>query len=857
VSQTATRAFRLEPYDYAEARALMAALDLAEPVAVTLVRRGYRTAEAAREFLEAADDHDPFAFAAMAEVVERIEAAIAASRRITVHGDYDVDGVCSTAILVRALREREADCDWLIPGRLEDGYGLTEATVSKLAARGTSLLITVDCGIGSIAEVDAAQRAGMEVIVSDHHQPGEQLPDCPILHPAVSGYPFSELCATAVAYKLACALRGAEAVAGELDLVALATVADLVPLRGENRALVRRGLAEARRARRPGLRALMASASLVPERLDEGAFAFRLGPRINAAGRLYRADAAVELMLTESEERATEIAAELERANHERREVEREVTEAAERARRELPDGLGEAAGLVVAGEGWHAGVVGIVASRLVERHNRPAILIGLDAEGRGRGSGRSVPGFDLLAALDACRQHLGRYGGHRAAAGLEIDADRVDAFRRDFAEYVAATMPEEARVRTELVDAVVGGESLGHDVAEQLTRLGPFGMGNPGVRLLVAGASVGDVRPMGEGERHARFSLRSGGARALGVAFGVNGSLATAAGAGPLDVSVRLELNEWNGSVEPRVVLGELYDADAEAAADSGEAPAETEAIATSEFWQRVDRELERELGEWPPALPGVARRERIDRRGASGVATIAALASSGEAVLAVCADAIRRRALVERAARPARFGGGEVAVVSARLSDAHIARAEARVTAAGCGVVLADWGALARDPALVPRFKHVVVIDPAPFAHLDRLCEHGEGYLHRVAGDAEREFALRVHTDDWPSRASLATLYRALGTRCAGGDAVDAAVARDLLCGEGRAHPLAPEIAARSARVLAELGLVAWDLSGTTRQLRVVSSEGTALERSQAFVAYRDRYEEGKRFLSERRQN
>ena len=528
--KSAATAFRLEPYDYREARALMAGLELAEPVAVTLVRRGYRTVEQARAFLEAREDHDPFEFDSMAEIVARIRSVIAAGRRITVHGDYDVDGVCATAITIRALRELGADCDWLIPGRLEDGYGLTEATVRRLAERGTGLLLTVDCGIGSVAEIAAAREAGVEVIVTDHHQPGDELPDCPVLHPALSGYPCAELCATAVAFKLAVALLGAPEAERELDLVALATVADLVPLRGENRALVRRGLAVARQARRPGLRALMAAASVLPERLDEGDFAFRLGPRINAAGRLYRADAAVELMLTDDNARAAEIAAELDRANRERRDVEREVLEGAERARRELAPELADAPGLVLAGVGWHAGVVGIVASRLVELHNRPVVLIGIDADGRGRGSGRSIPGFDLLAALDACAAHLDRYGGHRAAAGVEVAAGQLEAFREAFAAAAAEAMPPEALVRREPIDAVVGGEHLGHDVAEQLTRLGPFGHGNPAVRFLVAGARLGDVRPMGEGERHARFSVASGARRALGVAFGVNGKLDEAA---------------------------------------------------------------------------------------------------------------------------------------------------------------------------------------------------------------------------------------------------------------------------------------------------------------------------------------
>ena len=443
-----TKGFTLTPYSYAEARALTEGLGLAEPVAVTLVRRGYRTVEAARAFLEAGDDHDPLEFEQMASVVARLRSAIEARRRITVHGDYDVDGVCATAILVGALRALGADCDWYIPDRADDGYGLTTATVEELAARGTELLITVDCGITCADQVRRARGLDLETIVTDHHRPGEELPDCLILHPELSGYPCPELCATGVAYKLAAALRGAEAVADELDLVALATVADMVPLRGENRALVRRGLAVARRARRPGLRALIASAGISPERLDEGDLAFRLGPRINAAGRLYRADAGVELMLTDDLERAGEIAVELERANRERRAVEREVLEGAERALRELPSEHADARGLVVAGEGWHPGVVGIVASRLVERHSRPVVLVSIDGD-RARGSGRSIPGFDLLEALRACDEHLARYGGHRAAAGVELEAGRLDAFREAFARHAAAALSDEDLIRS------------------------------------------------------------------------------------------------------------------------------------------------------------------------------------------------------------------------------------------------------------------------------------------------------------------------------------------------------------------------------------------------------------------------
>ncbi len=850
------RGFTLEPYSYAETRALMRELDLAEPVAVTLVRRGYRTVAEARAFLDAGETHDPSEFEGMGEIAGEIMEAIAGGLKVTVHGDYDCDGVCSTAILVGALRELGGQCDWYIPGRIGDGYGLTARSVERLAARGTGLLITTDCGITCPDEVEAARRAGMGVIITDHHEPGERLPDCRILHPRLSNYPCADLCATGVAHKLSAALLGAERAERDLDLVALATVADLVPLTGENRALVRAGVSVARRAGRPGLRALCAAAGVQPVRLDEGDLAFRLAPRVNAAGRLYRADAGVELMLTADADRASAIADQLDRANRERREAEREVVEGAERARGELPVELASAPALVLAGEGWHPGVVGIAASRLAERHWMPVVLIGLDAEGRGRGSGRSIPGFDLLAALEACREHLARFGGHRAAAGLEIEAGRVEAFRRAFADHASRALGERDLVRTEGIDAVVGAESLGREVAEQLGRLGPFGKGNPGVRLLVPSARLSDVRPMGEGARHARFRLQSGARSALGVAFGVDGRLAESRIAEPLHVSLRLELNEWQGAVSPRVVLGELY-------ADAAEpSPVSVVFPDRAEWSARLQAEREAPLDRWPPpelagGREGAQRREVVDRRGASGVAAVAAIASSGSAVLAVCADAVRRRDLVERAAAPIRFGGGEVAIASGRLADGANRDAVASVAEAGSGVLLADWAALARQPSSPSRFEHVVVIDPPSFAHLDGIALAGPGFAHLVWGDAELELALRVHDEEWPRRAALVALFRALreapGVSRAGG-VLDRDVLRAALHGPG-ASPRSPEVDARRLRMLEELGAVRWEGSAATGALRVVSSKGD-LERLESFAAYRERHEEGRSFLSDRRQ-
>ena len=844
MSATDPAEFTLAPYSYAEAAMLARELDLAEPVAVALVRRGFRTVEAARAFLAADESHDPSEFDGIGDAVAAIRGAIEQGDRITVHGDYDVDGVTATTILVSALREAGADCDWLIPARVEDGYGVTMATVDRLAERGTGLLITVDCGITSAAEVAAARSRGIEAVVTDHHQPGDELPDCPVVHPVVSGYPCPDLCAAGVAHKLAAALLGVERAERDLDLVALATVADMVPLTGENRSLVRRGLEQARRAARPGLRALMAAAHVAPERLDETDLSFRLAPRINAAGRLYRADAAVELFLTTDETRAGRIAEELDRANHERRQTEAEVLADAERRLRDLgPEGA-DAPAIVLWGEGWHPGVVGICASRMAERRLKPAVLIALDEDGRGKGSGRSVPGFDLLAGLRACEDTLARYGGHRAAAGLEIERERLDEFRTAFWAHTATALEGHPATRSEAIDAVVGGEGLGHAVAHQLAALGPFGKDNPEVRLLVPAARIADVRPMGEEEKHARFSLASGPARASGVAFGVGGSLARAADAGPADVSVRLELNEWNGAVSPRIVLGSVY---TPPLAVHGEWRAGDE-----EFEARFTAALDHRGTEGEPAVLGPAR-ERVDRTRASAVASVAALASSAEPVLVVCADALWRRALVEDAASPARFGGGATAILAARGSLAAGREVVERLLAGERGgVALADWPALALAPELAGRFTHVVLADPAPGPRVEAIAlagaRDGGGYAHVLSSHREAGLAVRALELAYPGREGLGRAYRALAEQGEGPH--DLARLRAGL--EATGEPHAPEWCARAIRVLAEIGVVRVTVTARARTFEAVSSVRGELGLSPGHVANLKAHEECLQFLT-----
>ncbi len=858
--------FELEPYSYREARSLADQLHLAEPLAITLVRRGYRTAEAAREFIEGAEEHDPFEFDSMMRITSRLLAAARQGRKITVHGDYDVDGVCSTSILVRTLRELGAECDWLIPDRAADGYGLTMATIERLQERGTQVLLTADCGIGSAAEIAAAEEAGIEAIVTDHHQPPEDLPDCPILHPVVSGYPFAELCATAVAYKLAVALRR-EAGAGErradaeLELVALATVADMVPLVGENRRLVKAGLGEMHKGARPGLRALIQVARCDPGRLDAGDLGFRIAPRINAAGRLYRADAGVELMLTEDPERAGQIAAELDAANTERRSTERE---ALADAQRQLAGHDPQAAAIVLAGKDWHPGVIGIVASRIVDRHWRPTIMIALDGEA-GKGSGRSIPGFDLVEAMGACGGHLRRFGGHAAAAGLEIEASNVEEFRRDFIATAQERLKPDQLVRVQRADAVVGvgRDGIGIELAEQLEEIAPFGSGNPEPRLLVPAARISDIRPLGDSGDHARFQVGSGAGRAQGVAFRVGSTLEKIEG--PVDLSVKLEVDRWNGAIQPRLVVEDFERLPA--------APeSTTSAVSGEEWWGRFTAEIEAPLDRWPApelleaidAARAAADREVHDRRGGAIVAAIAELGSSGEPVLVACADSARRRALVEGAADPRRLGGEAAEVISARSPREEAGAAFERAATPG-GLALADWLVIAAHPSITRRFEHIVAIEPPPFAHFDRLIssgaavgDHGAevaplspGFMHVAWGEPELELAARFLAWEWDTRAQAASVYKALSP--SGGLAGEAL--SSALGGPGR-YPRTPEIAARAVRVLCEAGICAWEPDGAGGALRVVSSEETDLQRSQAYRAYEARHEEGKQFLRRKRQ-
>ena len=549
----------IRPCPRGEVRSLASALDVSETTASVLVRRGHGDPEAARRFLAAElPGHDPYRLGAMREAVDAVRAAIAGGRRICVHGDYDVDGICATALAVEGLRALGADVEWHLPSRFEEGYGVSGETLARLADEGCGLLLTVDCGITAVAEVAEARARGLEVVVTDHHRPGATLPDCPVVAPRPSDYPFPELCGTGVVYKLLEALEAPE-LDRRLDLVALATVADVVPLLDENRALVTAGLRRLARTTRPGLRALMRVAHVDPARVDAGALGFRLGPRINAAGRLGHPGAALELLLTDDPTEAERLAGELERLNRDRQAVEDRILRDALRQVSEWPESARRRRGYVLGGEDWHRGVIGIVASRLAERFGRPVVLLAPADEGW-VGSGRSIPAFDLHAALGACAEHLTRWGGHRAAAGLSLGDESRDAFARAFAAHADAVLDDAALAETLVVDAVVDGRELTLDLCEELGRLAPFGLGNPGVTLLAAGCELGELAAVGEG-KHLRLAVTANGARSGAIAFGWGERLDRYRRPGRYDVAFRLDANHWNGTVAPQLVVRRIFE--------------------------------------------------------------------------------------------------------------------------------------------------------------------------------------------------------------------------------------------------------------------------------------------------------
>ncbi len=529
-----------------EPSAALLELGLHPRMAQLLAARGIESPEAAKAFLSPtlADLHDPFLMQDMRAAVECVEEALAEHKRITIYGDYDVDGVTATALLLTYLRKRGGQVSFYIPARHGEGYGLNLGAVEKLSAT-TDLLITVDCGITSAKEVARAKELGMCVIVTDHHQIGEAPVLCEaVLNPLLGSYPFPKLCGAGVALKLVQAMGGPDAIAPLLDLAALATVADLVPMVGENRVLVTAGLQVLRTAQRPGLRALMEVSGLKAEELSAGQVGFQIAPRINAGGRLADASQGVELLTTRDMQAAQRIAQALDAENKERQLVEQHILEEAEAMIPEHIDFLRDRA-IVLCGEAWNPGVIGLAASRLVERYRWPTILLAREGD-LCVGSARSIPGINIHAALWGCRDLFLRFGGHAQAAGLTMSVSAIPALRKHLNAAIAAQAQPDTFIPTEHYDFELSLAEVQESLVTQLEQLQPTGIGNPSPQFCVRGAAPMEARTVGREGAHLKLYLAQDGEVREGIAFRM-GPIADSLPE-RVDALFSASLNVWQG---------------------------------------------------------------------------------------------------------------------------------------------------------------------------------------------------------------------------------------------------------------------------------------------------------------------
>lgn len=776
--------------DWDAVHALERDLGIGTVAAQTLATRGYGDSAAAREWIGQAQIHPARELPGVEAAAAVIAAHLRLGSRIAVHGDYDVDGVSSTAILVRSLAALGADVTWHVPSRFEDGYGLTETSVDRVASAGAELIVTVDCGVGSIAEVAHAKSLGIDVVICDHHVIGPELPDAPVVHPGLGGYPDPWLCAAATTYKLA------EVVAEEMDadpatlradlaLVGLATVCDVVPLRGENRALVRAGIDAMRATDSPGLRELIRVAGVDQLKIGSEAFGFALGPRINAAGRMHSAEPAVELLLTRSQTRAEELAALLAAANRQRREVEQGVLASAEAQARAQRDRHA----IVVSGEGWHPGVLGIVAGRLAERYHRPAIVLTLEGDSAS-GSARSGGSYDLHAGLGRCARLLNRFGGHKAAAGLELDQAKLSEFAELLAADAAAHLTRDDLRPRMTIDAVADASAITLETIAELEALGPFGAANPTPKVLLAASRLVAVATMGKSGGHYKLTIDNDSARANVVAFRQEQAIDRSALPRAVDLVVEVQRNEFNGREEAQAVLRAL--------AERGDyRPAN---------WRE---EFDAALVDPPFAAGGgLDESQTVDRQGRALPEVLLEFGRPGGSICVVVNDPL---ALRQSLGGVLESGVGEITVKS--FDDPGTADA---------------------------KFDAIVMADPPPAPSFIAW----QSTLTVAAwGPPALRRALEQEQDLLLNRDHVVAVFRA--TKAAGRD-LDA-----LLLSLEQQLPSA-RIAARALQVLSELDIVTIERNGeSVDAVTVRDSPKTGLDRSITFRSYSGYREESTEWL------
>lgn len=808
--------WRLAPYSWAHAETLARELAMPFVVATILASRGFTDISEAEAFLASPNRvPDPFLFRDMEEVVRVLAVAIESRRRVVVHGDYDADGITATALLVRGLGSFGLEAEWYLPNRFAEGYGLSEHAVKTIAGEGPGLLVTVDCGVNYPEEVALARRLGLDVVVIDHHEPGPVVPDCPLIHPLTGDYPSKNLCGVGLAFKvlhgLHIGLRGAPRteVPAELheylDLVAVGSIADLVPLLEENRYYVKEGLKLLTIGARPGFRALTQVGGCAGG-VDSGAVAFRIAPRLNAAGRLQDASLPLELLLTEDERRAKEISEELHELNGERQQVEKRIlVEAVAQAEAltDLPPVL------VLSGADWHEGVVGIVASRMVERYHRPAILLSLH-DGVAKGSGRSIGAYDLVSGLRACDEWLTVYGGHTMAVGLTLPEENIERFAASIQAHARGVLTANDFIPVYHADAILRGTDITSDTAAALAALSPFGSGNPRPRLLVMNAQVIQPEVTRTGE-HLRCLVDVEGVRARAIGFGLglwSGELRERSRRQILGLELRNR--EWQGTLRPEFVLERIG------------GPAEVREPQRPCLWSCPHHEMAGGAGaagatpsEDMASIP-VRQTAQATRTAAQGeapsansghedgsLAAIARVLATGESTLLLVCSVAQSLPELEVAVSVAEGAEERLECLSRCCAGAFYERLM------GAQVVVGEWDAVLKEPRAAEARTHVVAVDPPYRAEHRALLKQlaGKGAtVHVVYGERERRRTARLLKYLVHPRFAMVCLYRALAHGAQGPELHRAAA--EMAWGEGRVALCAEDLE-RAWQVLAELGL------------------------------------------------
>lgn len=866
------------PLPYDTVRRLSQALGTSEVTASVIARRGYVDAESALKFLDSDGElHDPFLFPQMQAVCDRLIAAISEGEEICIHGDYDVDGITSTALLLSIIQDLGGKVTAHLPNRFTEGYGIATHAIDKIAEQGARLLVTVDCGIGAMTQISRANELGLDVIVIDHHRPPEgELPEALIISPLICDYPFKDLAGVGLAFKVAQALLGkarSEDFPGDihpelqqhLDLVALGTIADVVPLVDENRTLVKRGLVQLSRTGKPGLKALMNAGQVEPGRINAGLVAFRMAPRINAAGRLEDPGPSLDLLMAGDVEEANELAARLDGFNRERQRIENQMLAEARKMIGEWSEERQSQRGYVLSSPKWHEGVIGIVASRLVELYSRPVIMIAEDeSSALGKGSGRSIGDFDLHNSLVELGSLLKAFGGHRAACGLAIESSMIEDFRQQFADFADNCLSGMELERSRYVDAVVCGRELTLELAQELSRLEPFGLGNPSVELLVTGARIQDDRVTRDGQ-HLQCLVETGGTRAKAIGFG-QAFLQDAIRSTPdWDVAFQLERNEFKGSVSPQLQLRELFPRVKSPEPINGlcstgcdfDCP---ERVRGEIFWNLLTENLNIPDSWQPgtgataidtiPAVPALNGR-LIDRRGYGSISDqVAKLLSGGENVLLLVADVARRRRLASHELPLSGSPVEQVLLASTRCAKPILETRLKQIETGGQTVLIADFPTVTATPELLRTFEHLVFIDP-PWnqTFLDSVATAAPAaYIHLFYCNDEVQFSSKVLEHEYDLRSSLTRVYKQL--EAGKTYLLDESVERLLLAG-GK-HLRQPVMVARCLKILEELELISIEDKAGQPIMTVLDARHKDLDQSPTYRGLQSFYKESLKFLS-----